>query len=189
AARAFAGEHGATFVHAYSDPFVVAGQGTAALEILEDLPAVRTLLVPVGGGGLIGGTGIVARATAPGVRVIGVQSVRTPVMHDSLAAGRVVDRPVVPTLADGLAGAIDERAFRLAREVVDDVLLVEEDAISNAMRRLQQEEGILAEGSGAVAVAALLAGAVPFEGPVAAIVTGGNVDGATLGRILLAGGG
>lgn len=186
AARAYAAENGATFLHAYSDPLVVAGQGTAALEIVEDLPGVRTLLVPVGGGGLVGGTGIVAKAMAPDARVIGVQSVRTPVMHDSLAAGRVVDRPILPTLADGLAGAIDEPAFRLARDVVDGMLLVEESDIAGAMRWLQQEEGILAEGSGAVAVAALLAGAT-FDGPVAAIVTGGNVDGAKLAPILAAG--
>ncbi len=184
AARAYAEAHGMTFVHGYSDPLVVAGQGTVALEILEDLPDLRTLLVPVGGGGLIGGAGIVARAVAPDARVIGVQSVRTPVMHDSLADGRVVDRPILPTLADGLAGAIDERAFRLARDVVDGILLVEESDIAGAMRWLQQEEGILAEGSGAVAVAALLAGAATFDGPVAAIITGGNVDGAKLAGIL-----
>jgi threonine dehydratase len=184
AARAYAADHGATFVHAYSDPLVVAGQGTAALEIIEDLPTVRTLLVPVGGGGLVGGTGIVAKAMAPGARVVGVQSVLTPVMHDSLAEGRVVERPVVPTLADGLAGAIDAPAFALAREVVDSMLLVEEADIAAAMRWLQQEEGVLAEGSGAVAVAALLSGTAMFEGPVAAIVTGGNVDGAKLARIL-----
>jgi threonine dehydratase len=184
AARAFAEERGGTFVHAYSDPRVVAGQGTVALEIIEELPGIRTLLVPVGGGGLIGGVGIVARAMAPSARVIGVQSERTPVMHDSLAAGRVVERPVVATLADGLAGAIDERAFALARHVVDGMLLVSEPAIAAAMRWLQQEEGILAEGSGAVAVAALLEARGRFEGPVAAIVTGGNVDGGRLARIL-----
>ena len=184
AARAFAEERGGTFVHAYSDPRVVAGQGTVALEILEELPGVRTLLVPVGGGGLIGGVGIVARAMAPSARVVGVQSERTPVMHDSLAAGRVVERPVVPTLADGLAGAIDERAFALARQVVAGMLLVSEPAIAAAMRWLQQEEAILAEGSGAVAVAALLEARGRFEGPVAAIITGGNVDGGRLARIL-----
>jgi threonine dehydratase len=184
AARAFAEERGGTFVHAYSDPRVVAGQGTVALEIIEELPGIRTLLVPVGGGGLIGGVGIVARAMAPSARVIGVQSERTPVMHDSLAAGRVVERPVVATLADGLAGAIDERAFALARQVVDGMLLVSETAIAAAMRWLQQEEGILAEGSGAVAVAALLEARGRFDGPVAALVTGGNVDGGRLARIL-----
>jgi threonine dehydratase len=184
AAQAFAAASGMTFVHAYSDPAVVAGQGTVALEILEDLPEVRTLLVPVGGGGLIGGVGIVARAMAPAARVVGVQSEATPVMHDSLAAGHVVERPILPTLADGLAGAIDEPAFRLAQDVVDEMVLVPETAIPAAMRWLQQEEGVLAEGSGAVGIALLLEAARSFPGPVAAIVTGGNVDGTKLGRIL-----
>lgn len=187
AARVFAEERGATFVHAYSDPMVVAGQGTTALEILEDLPPVQTLVVPVGGGGLIGGCGIVARALAPAARVVGVQSERTPVMHDSLAAGHVVERPVVPTLADGLAGAIDEAAFALASDVVDEMVLIGESRIAAAMRWLQQEEGVTAEGSAAVAVAAILDGRIRSAGPIAAIVTGGNVDANRLAQILTTG--
>ena len=185
AAEAHAAASGAYFVHAFSDPAVVAGQGTVGLEIAEELPEVRTFLVPVGGGGLAGGLGIVARALGSGVRVVGVQTPETSAMHASLAAGRPVSPPYGPTLCEGLSGDVDERSLALAREVVGEVVLVEEEAVRRAMRLLFQEEGIVAEGSAAVAAAAVLEGAAGrLEGPVAVVLTGSNVDAARLSEVM-----
>lgn len=184
AAEAHAAEHGAHFVHAFSDPAVVAGAATVALEIAEALPGVRTLLVPVGGGGLAGGIGVVARALGSGLRVVGVQSERTAAMHHSLAAGRLVSPPYGPTLCEGLSGDVDARSLALAARVVDSVVLVDEDAVRRAMRALFVREGVVAEGSAAVAVAAVLEGAVQIEGPAALVLTGTNVDAARLTAVL-----
>lgn len=185
AAEAFAEQTGALYVHAFSDPAVVAGQATVALEILEELPGVGTLLVPVGGGGLIGGTGVVARALQPQARVVGVQSEVTAAMHDSLATGRPVPWPERPTLCDGLAGDIDAASLALAQQVVDEVRLVGEPAIRRAIRWLYMQEGLVAEGSAAVGAAALLDGAgAELRPPVAVILSGGNLDAALLAAIL-----
>jgi threonine dehydratase len=184
-AQAFAARTGACFVHAFSDPAVVAGQGTVGLEIFEELPGVRTLVVPVGGGGLAGGIGIVARALGDGVRLVGVQTHETAAVHASLAAGRLVSPPYGPTLCEGLSGDTDEAALELARRVVDEVVLVPEDAVRRAIRWLYVEEGVVAEGSAAVAAAALLEGAVSHvAGPVAAVLTGSNLDASRLAQIL-----
>jgi threonine dehydratase len=182
AALRWAADHGATFVHAFSDPAVVAGQGTVAAEILEDVPAVRTVIVPVGGGGLIAGMGSVLKAS--GVRVVGVQSDHTPNVHAALAAGHLVDCPVVPTLADGLAGRTDAISVERVACVADDVLLVPEAALAPAIRDLFNREGVVAEGAGVVAVAALLSNLVRIDGPVVAVISGRNLDGRTLARIL-----
>jgi threonine dehydratase len=185
AAEARAAETGAAFVHAYSDPMTVAGQATVALEILRELPEARTLVVPVGGGGLVNGTGIVARALAPGARVVGVQTHETGAMHASLAAGTLCCPPQGATLCEGLAGETDARSLELARRVVDEVVLVSEEAVRRAMRWLFVEEGVVAEGSAAVAVAALLEGAVSApRGPVAVILSGSNVDAARMAEVL-----
>jgi len=185
AAEAFAEESGARFVNAFSDPAVVAGQGTVGLEIFEERPSIRTVVTPAGGGGLIGGIGVVARAIGDGVRVVGVQTDETAALHASLAAGRPTSSVYGPTLCEGLSGDIDERAFRLAREVVDEVVLVSEDAVRRAIRWLAAEEGIIAEGSAAVSVAALLEGAAgEMRGPVAVVLTGSNLDAGRLAAIL-----
>jgi threonine dehydratase len=184
-AERHAADTGLPYIHAFSDPHVVAGQGTVALEILEALPEVGTFVVPVGGGGLIGGMGIVARAMRPGLRVVGVQSTATPAMHASLAAGTLVSPPMGETLCDGLHGDTDGRSLALAREVVDRMELVDEAEIPRAIRRLYEEEGIVAEGAGAVGVAALHAGLLRDEpGPIVAVVTGSNIDGSRLAEIL-----
>jgi threonine dehydratase len=189
-AMAHAARTGATYVHAFSDPAVVAGQGTVGLEILRERPDVRTLLVPVGGGGLVGGIGLVARALAPEARVIGVQSTHTAAMHRSLAAGAVTSVPNVDTLCDGLAGDIDSRSLALAAEVVDEVRLVDEAAVRAAIRHLYLEEGLVAEGSAAVVAALLLEegpeSVAELQGPVAAVISGGNLDAAVLASILSA---
>jgi threonine dehydratase len=185
AAEAFAAETGARYVHAFSHRDVLAGQGTVGLEIFEDLPAVRTLVVPVGGGGLIGGVGVVARALGDAVRVVGVQTHETAAMHASLAAGRLTSAPYGPTLCEGLSGDTDQAAFELSRRVVDEIVLVSEDAVRRAIRWLYVEEGVVAEGSAAVAAAALLEGAVRgLDGPVAAVLTGSNLDASRLAQIL-----
>jgi threonine dehydratase len=185
AAEAHARRTGATFVHAFSDPAVMAGQGTVGLEIIQELPEVRTIIVPIGGGGIVGGIGIVARAMGTGIRVVGVQTEETSAMHASLAAGRLVSPAYGETLCEGLSGDVDERSLALAAEVVDEVVLVTEDAVRRAMRRLFEEEGIVAEGSAAVGVAAVLEGAIErVGGPAVVVLTGGNVDGARLAAIL-----
>lgn len=184
-AEAHAAETGGVFVHAYSAAAVVAGQGTVGLEIARELPVTRCVIAPVGGGGLIGGVGTVMRALLPAGRVVGVQTEETSAMHASLAAGALVTPPMGETICEGLSGETDERALALARQVVDEVVLVSEAAARRAVRWLFVEEGIVAEGSAAVGVAALLEGAVrPTEGPVVVVVTGSNVDAARLAEIL-----
>jgi threonine dehydratase len=184
AASAFAAAGGRHYVHPFSDPAVVAGQGTVGLEILEDLPECRTVVVPVGGGGLIAGIGLVLKAADPGSRVVGVQSRLTRAMHAAFEAGRVVATPVVPTLCDGLAGEVETESYDRAVRVVDEIHLVEEDDVADAIRELYVREGVVAEGSGAVGVAALLAGPLDLDGPAAVVISGGNVDGTVLARIL-----
>jgi threonine dehydratase len=185
-AMAFAEAQHAVFVHAFADPRVIAGQATVALEVLEDVPDVRSIIVPVGGGGLISGIGRVMKAVAPAVRVIGVQSTMTRAMHAAFAAGRVVDVPVPPTLADGLAGRTDDATFQRARSVVDEMVLVEESDIAEAIRTLFAHDVVTAEGSGAVGVAALLSGRVRPTGTAVVVVTGGNIDATVLAPLLAA---
>jgi threonine dehydratase len=182
AAMAHAARIGATFVHGFSDDAVVAGQGTVGLEILEDLPTVRSIVVPVGGGGLIAGIATVLRRE--GVQVVGAQSERTPNMHAALAAGRLVDCPIVPTLADGLAGRTDERGLARCRRLVDAVHLVAESSIGPAIRELFVRHGVVAEGAGAVGVAALLEGVIEPAGPTVVVISGRNLDAGRLAQLL-----
>jgi threonine dehydratase len=164
---------------------VVAGAGTVGLEIVEDLPAIRTLLVPVGGGGLIGGVGSAARALTPECAVIGAQTEETSAMHASLAAGRLVTPAMGDTLCEGLSGDVDERSLALAQRVVDRIVLVPEASVRRAIAWLHREHGMAVEGSGAVGVAALLEGAAgALDGPVAVVVSGSNLDAARLQQIL-----
>lgn len=184
AAERFAAEHGMTFVNPCAGEALLAGQGTVALEIIEELPTVRTFVVPVGGGGLVGGMAALIRAVVPAARIVGVQSEATNAMAASLAVGARVDVDVVPTLADGLAGQIDDEGFAIGRVAIDTMITVREPEIADAMRWLAREHGLRAEGSGAVATAALLHGRVDdLAGPVAVVVSGGNVDDARWGAI------
>ncbi len=177
AAIAHARERGLTFVNPCAGETLLAGQGTVALEIIEELPAVRTFVVPVGGGGLVGGMAALIRAVLPSARIVGVQSEATNAMAMSLAAGRRVDVPVVSTLADGLAGQIDDVGLDIGRAAIDAMITVRESEIADAMGWLAREHNLRAEGSGAVATAALLHGLVPnLGGPAVAVVSGGNVD-------------
>ena len=177
AAEEFARSHGRTFVNPCAGKALLAGQGTVALEILEELPDVRTWVVPVGGGGLVGGIAALARAVAPASRIVGVQSELTNAMAASLAAGRRVDVPVPPTLADGLAGQIDDVGFAIGRVAIDEMITVTEGEIAEAIGWLAREHDMRVEGSGAVAVAALLHARIPsLDGLVAAVLSGGNID-------------
>lgn len=183
AAREFADRTGATFVHAFSDRAVVAGQGTVGVEILEDMPHVRNVIVPVGGGGLIGGIGIALKSANPAIRVIGVQSTATPAMYEAFRAGQLVNCPIGPTLADGLAGQVDEVSFTRARAVVDEMVLVDEESIPAAIRAMYRD-GVLGEGGAAVSVAAIAEGAVQLDGPTVVVITGGNIDAERFAAIL-----
>lgn len=184
-AAAHARETGATPVHAFADPAVVAGQGTVGLEILDQLPDVREVVVPVGGGGLAAGVGAALAHHPDPVRALGIQSAATRAMFDAFGAGRVVPSPDLPTVCDGLAGETEPEVYRAVHSVLDDLRLVEERLVPAAIRELYLREGIVAEGAGAVGVAALLAGTWRHEGPVAVVVSGGNIDGERLARILL----
>jgi threonine dehydratase len=177
AAEQFAREQGITFVNPCAGEPLLAGQGTVGLEILEALPGVRAVVVPVGGGGLVGGIAALFREVAPTIRIIGAQSENTDAMAASLAAGHRVDVAVPPTLAEGLAGQIDEEGYAIGRIALDEIVTVSERAIADAIGWLAREHAMRVEGSGAVGVAALLGGAVRApSGPLAVVLTGGNID-------------
>ena len=183
-----AARSGARYVHAFEARATAAGQGTAALEILAQAPDLGTLLVPVGGGGLIAACATVMRARGRHVRVVAVQPEASPALAESIRQQRpLLEYPAGPTLADGLAGGIGEIAFD-HRDLIDDVVMVSEDEISDAMVALLAQDQVVAEGSGAVGVAALRSGRVrPPDGrPVVVIVTGANVDARVLARLLAA---
>jgi threonine dehydratase len=176
---------GATYVHAFDDPRTSAGQGTAGLEIAEALPSVGTVVIPVGGGGLITGSAVALKALLPHVRVIAVQPVASPALRDSLAQGRALtDYAAAPTLADGLAGGIGLLVWE-HRDLIDDVVTVNEAEIEAAIVALATHDQVIAEGSAATGVAALASGRIRDDGrPVAVVVTGGNLDISVLARLL-----
>ena len=177
AAQQLTRERKIAFVSAYNDPDVVAGGGTLTLEILDDLPTARTLVVPAGGGGLIGGTGVAAHGIDPRIVVYGVQSEASPALHAAQQAGHRVDVDVQDSLADGLAGNVEEGSITLdlLREHVRQVALVSEADIAAAMRFLAREEHVLVEGSAAVGVAALQRQLLDLNGPTVVVLTGRNV--------------
>jgi threonine dehydratase len=184
-ARAFAETTGATFVHPCLGEPLLAGQGTVAVEIVEELPAVATVLVCVGGGGLLGGMAGLLRAERPDVRIMGAQTERTNAMAVALAAGHLVEIPSLPTLADGLAGQIDDAALAIGRYGLDDLAVITEDETANAIAWLWRNEQIKSEGSGAVTVGAVLAGrASSMRFPAVCVVSGANIDDERFQRIV-----
>ncbi|MBI4476414.1 MAG: threonine/serine dehydratase [Acidobacteria bacterium] len=188
-AKAYAAETGASFISPYNDPDVIAGAGTVAIEIVEDLPELDALVVPVGGGGLISGVATALKTMAPAVEVIGVEAEASPAFHMSLKAGRIVEVDVKPTIADGLAGNMDadSMTFDIVRRLVDHMLLVTEDEMKASIHDLLSQEHIIAEGAGAAALAAVLAGKVPTAGRcVAVVVSGANIDAERLKEIVAA---
>lgn len=184
-AEEFARAEGLTVIPPFDDPAVITGQATCGLEILEQAPDVETILVPVGGGGLLAGTCIVVSALKPGVRVIGVEPAGAAKLTAALAAGAPVTLEQANSLADGLLPlAIGGLTFPIIRRVVRDTILVDDEHITRAVRFLWRECGIRAEPSGAATTAALLTGTVRSPGPTIAIVSGGNIDSALFQRLV-----
>jgi threonine dehydratase len=174
-----AAETGAAFIHPYDDPRVIAGQGTAALELLAEVPDLDCVLVPIGGGGLMSGTAIAVRAVSPRARVVAAEPAAADDAHRSLSTGRLQPAGPAPTVADGLRTSLSARTFRALSELTAGVVTVSEEAIVAAMRTVWERMKLIVEPSAAVPVAALLAGAAS---PAAAgervglILSGGNVD-------------
>lgn len=186
-AAALERERGLTLVHPFDDPLVIAGQGTLALELLEQLPEVDTVLVPLSGGGLVSGVALALKAAKPGVRVVAVSAAATPVMLRSVVAGTPVELPEVRTLADSLGGGIgaaNRFTLPLVSALVDEHVEVPEAAIGEAMAHLLVEERLVAEGGAAVGVAALLSGHVRLGRATAVVVSGRNVDVSVLVRLV-----
>ncbi len=175
------------FVHPFNDPDVIAGQGTVGLEILEDVPDVAEVVVPVGGGGLVSGVAIALKATRPGVRVVGVQVAGCAPFPASLAASRPVEAQGALTIADGIAvKRPGELTLALIRRWVDEIVVVEEDEVAEAIVFLLERAKLVVEGAGAVGVAALLGGQArpASEGTTVAVLSGGNVDAGLLVQIV-----
>ena len=184
-AKAYAAERGAQYINPCLGDPLLAGQGTVGLEILEERPEVATIVVPVGGGGLLGGVASIVRRVAPEVRIIGAQSVNTAAMARSLDAARVVEIPSVPTLADGLAGQIDAEALDIGLNGLDEMVVLSEEQIAAAIAWLAQYENAVVEGSGAVGVGALLhRRATRLRTPAVIVISGGNIDRAVHERVL-----
>jgi threonine dehydratase len=184
-AKEIAAAEGMTIVPPYDDPTIIAGQGTAGLEITEDLPDVRTVLVPVGGGGLSAGIATAVKLSAPHARVIGVEPEGAPKLSRARAAGQPVDLEKTSGLADGLlAVRIGTVPFAHHTQYIDDVVTVSDDALAGAMRLLLDRLKIVAEPSGAITVAALMQRKIEVEGPVVAFLSGGNIEWSGLRELL-----
>src|SRR5580693_3148642 len=175
-----------TFVHAFNDDVVIAGQGTLGLELLEQHPDLEAVVVPIGGGGLIGGMGCALKENNPRIQVIGVQPARLPSVKVALTEGKPVTLPSAVTIADGIAvRRAGERTLPLIQKYVDEIVTVEEEEIANAVLLLLEREKTLAEGAGAAAVAALVNRRLPLaDKKVAVLVCGGNIDVTLLSRII-----
>ena len=177
AALTFAEERGATFINPCFGAALIAGQGTVALEILSELPDMASLVVNVGGGGLLAGCASLVRPLLPDARIIGAQSTHTAAMARSMAAGRVVEIDDEPTIADGLAGQIDEAGLEIGRHALDEIATVTEEQIAKTIAWLWRNHGARVEGAGAAATAAVLHHAIAsLPTPAAIIVSGGNID-------------
>jgi threonine dehydratase len=180
-------QEGKTFIHPFDDPDIIAGQGTVALEIFDDLKETDMILAPIGGGGFISGIASTVKSIRPEVKVIGVQSAACPSAYESCRKGKIARVDSKQSIADGISvKQVGELNFHIIRKSVDDVVLVEEDHIAAAILLLLERKKILAEGAGAVSLAALLNGsvAVPRGSKVVLLISGGNVDSSLLGRII-----
>jgi threonine dehydratase len=180
AALLVAEREGLTYVHPFANPTVIAGQGTVGLEILEDLPEVDVLLVAIGGGGLISGISIAAKAIRPDIKIIGVEPVGAPTLYESLQAGQVIELPEIRTVANTLAPRMSAALnLDIIQRNVDEIVLVTDEEMQEAARWLWFEMGVTAELSGAAAVAALLTGKVRLQPSqkVCALICGAGTDG------------
>jgi threonine dehydratase len=177
AAKEYAEISGAVFIHPFDHPDVIAGQGTLALEVLQECPDVRSIVVGIGGGGLIAGVAVAVKALRPDVKIIGVQAAGAAAYPPSLASGRPVRLSAYSTIADGIAvGCPGDLTFAHVSKLVDDVVTVTDEDISRALLMLMERGKQVVEPAGAVAVAALMAGVVEVPTPVVAVVSGGNID-------------
>jgi threonine dehydratase len=185
AAMAHAAATGSRFIHPYDDPAIISGQGTLGLELVHQVPAMATAVIPIGGGGLISGSALAIKSLAPQVRVVGVHAAAVPTYAASRAAGRPTTVEVVPTVADGIAvGRPSEIAFELIEAHVDEIVTVPDDAATRAVAQLLERAKFLVEPSGAVTLAAVLAGLVDGEGPIVTVLSGGNIDLLLLGSLV-----
>ncbi|MGA5019131.1 threonine ammonia-lyase [Streptomyces griseoincarnatus] len=185
AAQEYARETGAVFIHPFDHPDIIAGQGTVGLEILEQCPEVRTIVVGVGGGGLAAGIAVAVKSLRPDVRIVGVQAEGAAAYPPSLAAGRPVSLNHPVTMADGIkVGRPGDVPFALVGELVDEVCTVTEDELSAALLLCLERAKLVVEPAGASPVAALLSRPEAFEGPVVAVLSGGNVDPVLMERVL-----
>jgi threonine dehydratase len=176
-ARSLQADRGLTLVHPFDEPAIIAGQGTLGLEVIEDLPAAGTIVIGIGGGGLIAGCALAIRATHPNTRIIGVEPEGANTMALSMAEGRAMSIAQVNTIADGLAppfaGAL---TYSIIRDMVDDVVVISDEEIVEGMRFLFESAHLVAEPAGAAATSAVLSGAVTAKGPLVAVISGGNIS-------------
>ena len=179
-------ETGATFVHPFNDPYVIAGQGTIGLEIMEDLPDVDMIVVPIGGGGLISGIAIAVKSINPNVKIIGVQTENVPSIVKSISENHVSTVDGKPTIADGIAVKTPgEITFNIIKEYVDDVVTVGEDEIANSILLLLERAKVISEGAGAASLAAVLNRLDNIKNKkIVALISGGNIDVNMLSRII-----
>jgi threonine dehydratase len=182
-------EKGYAFIHPFDDPYVIAGQGTLGHEILEDLDNIKTIVVPVGGGGLISGISVVIKRLSPTTRIIGVEPENAPKFTVSLKKGEPTEVDVQPTVADGLATKKPGKlTFRIVRRLVDKIVTVSEEELAKAIFLLIERGKIVAEGAGAASIAALISGKIGGKcGRTLALISGGNIDLTTIYRVALKG--
>ena len=182
-------KHGYTFVHPFDDPKVIAGQGTIGLEIIEEMPDVDAIVVPIGGGGLISGIAFTVKTLRPDIKIYGVQAAGAPSMEESLKKNHIMHLDSVSTIADGIA--VKEpgvNTFDICQKYVDEVVTVTDDEIATAILYLVEKQKLVSEGAGAVPLAAVMAGKIPVEGQkVVCMVSGGNIDVNMLNRVITRG--
>ena len=182
-------KHGYTFVHPFDDPKVIAGQGTIGLEIIEEMPDVDAIVVPIGGGGLISGIAFTVKTLRPDIKIYGVQAAGAPSMEESLKKNHIMHLDSVSTLADGIA--VKEpgvNTFDICQKYVDEVVTVTDDEIATAILYLVEKQKLVSEGAGAVPLAAVMAGKIPVKGQkVVCMVSGGNIDVNMLNRVITRG--
>jgi threonine dehydratase len=184
-AKEMEAQEGLTFVHAFNDPAVMAGQGTIGLEMLRELPQMQAVVVPVGGGGLISGVATAIKEVAPHVKVYGVQAEGADAMARSKAAGSLVRTTEAVTIADGIAVKVPgEATFEVVRRYVDEIVTIDDEAIATAILMLLERAKLVVEGAGAIGLAALLNGKIAAQGPVACLISGGNIDVNFIARII-----
>lgn len=177
---------GATFIHPFDDEMVIAGQGTIGIEILEQLPEVEAVIVPIGGGGLISGVAYAIKQLRPDVKVYGVQSAGAPSMYLSVAHNNIETLPSVNTIADGIAVKTPgDNTFEICQKYVDEIITVSDDEVATAILTLMEKQKLVSEGAGAVSVAAAMFNKLPIKGKnVVCLVSGGNIDVTILSRVI-----